>query len=98
MNPSPTIQAVSNVGDRGGVSYPWASVQVLVPLLGGICIFAGFMIWEAKGARLPIIPGESVSNDEDSVDIGEGYMMRADWPSMTPTPRLLLHYGPNCAL
>ncbi|KAJ3552656.1 hypothetical protein NM688_g4034 [Phlebia brevispora] len=40
----------------GGVTYPWASVQVLVPLLLGAFILALFLVWEAKFAALPIMP------------------------------------------
>lgn len=40
----------------GGVTYPWASAAVLVPLLLGAVVFALFLVWEAKFARLPIIP------------------------------------------
>ncbi|KIP12091.1 hypothetical protein PHLGIDRAFT_62405 [Phlebiopsis gigantea 11061_1 CR5-6] len=40
----------------GGVTYPWQSAQVLVPLLLGAAVFAVFLVWEAKGAKLPIIP------------------------------------------
>ena len=40
----------------GGVTYPWVSVQVLLPLLLGAAIFVVFLVWEAKCAKLPIIP------------------------------------------
>ncbi|KZT23709.1 MFS general substrate transporter [Neolentinus lepideus HHB14362 ss-1] len=40
----------------GGVTYPWASAQVLVPLFLGVLVAAGFVVWEAKFAVLPIIP------------------------------------------
>ena len=40
----------------GGVTYPWASAQVLVPLLLGAFILFLFLIWEAKFAGLPIMP------------------------------------------
>ncbi|TFK49175.1 MFS general substrate transporter [Heliocybe sulcata] len=40
----------------GGVTYPWASAQVLVPLFLGVLVLAGFFVWEAKYAVLPIIP------------------------------------------
>lgn len=40
----------------GGVTYPWQSAQVLVPLFLGAAVFAVFLFWEAKFAKLPIIP------------------------------------------
>lgn len=40
----------------GGVTYPWTSAAALVPLLLGAAVFALFLVWEAKFARLPIIP------------------------------------------
>lgn len=40
----------------GGVTYPWASAAVLVPLLLGAAVFALFLVWESRYARLPIIP------------------------------------------
>ncbi|KDQ58485.1 hypothetical protein JAAARDRAFT_34295 [Jaapia argillacea MUCL 33604] len=40
----------------GGVTYPWVSAQVLVPLILGITVLAVFLLWESKWAKLPIIP------------------------------------------
>ncbi|GJE94802.1 MFS general substrate transporter [Phanerochaete sordida] len=40
----------------GGVTYPWGSAPVLVPLLLGGAVFALFLFWEARFAKLPIIP------------------------------------------
>ncbi|EPQ54241.1 MFS general substrate transporter [Gloeophyllum trabeum ATCC 11539] len=41
---------------RGGVTYPWLSAQVLVPLILGVIVLAGFVVWEARYAALPIVP------------------------------------------
>ncbi|KAI0687844.1 Mfs1.2 [Cerioporus squamosus] len=40
----------------GGVVYAWSSVHVLVPLILGLCGLAGFLVYEAKWARNPIVP------------------------------------------
>jgi hypothetical protein len=40
----------------GGVTFPWTSAAVLVPLCLGVAVFAVFLVWEAKYAKLPIIP------------------------------------------
>ncbi|KAF8630545.1 hypothetical protein AX15_002847 [Amanita polypyramis BW_CC] len=40
----------------GGVTFPWASPQVLVTLFSGLCVIALFCLWEWKGANLPIVP------------------------------------------
>jgi hypothetical protein len=41
----------------GGVTYPWTSAAVLAPLILGVAAFVVFFVWEAKFAKLPIIPG-----------------------------------------
>lgn len=40
----------------GGVTYPWVSAPVLVPMLLGAAIFVLFVFWEGKYAALPIMP------------------------------------------
>ncbi|KZT29870.1 MFS general substrate transporter [Neolentinus lepideus HHB14362 ss-1] len=40
----------------GGVTYSWTSAPVLVPLILGIAVLIGFVIWEAHFATLPIVP------------------------------------------
>lgn len=45
----------------GGTTYPWVSAPVLVTLLLGVGFFVVFIIWEARFAKLPIIPGGSNS-------------------------------------
>ncbi|KIJ64377.1 hypothetical protein HYDPIDRAFT_175698 [Hydnomerulius pinastri MD-312] len=40
----------------GGVTFPWNSPIVLVPLCLGVLVVFLFCIWEWKGARLPIVP------------------------------------------
>ncbi|KDQ59098.1 hypothetical protein JAAARDRAFT_652302 [Jaapia argillacea MUCL 33604] len=40
----------------GGVTYPWLSAAVLVPLLLGGVVLVAFLVWEAKWAVIPIIP------------------------------------------
>ncbi|KAH7100050.1 MFS general substrate transporter [Auriculariales sp. MPI-PUGE-AT-0066] len=40
----------------GGVTYPWASAAVLVPMLVGGLVFALFVVWEGRFAKVPIIP------------------------------------------
>jgi hypothetical protein len=45
----------------GGVTYSWTSGAVLAPLILGVCTFIAFLFWEAKYAKLPIIPGKLFS-------------------------------------
>ncbi|OCH93462.1 MFS general substrate transporter [Obba rivulosa] len=40
----------------GGVTFPWTSAIVLVPLFSGLVVVSLFCLWEWKGARLPIVP------------------------------------------
>ncbi|EIN07711.1 MFS general substrate transporter [Punctularia strigosozonata HHB-11173 SS5] len=41
---------------RGGVTFPWASAAVLVPIILGVLVFGVFLYWEANHASLPIVP------------------------------------------
>ncbi|KZT66693.1 hypothetical protein DAEQUDRAFT_443061 [Daedalea quercina L-15889] len=40
----------------GGVSYGWTSAPVLVTLILGVIIYSLFLVWEAKMAKIPIVP------------------------------------------
>lgn len=40
----------------GGVTFPWNSAVILGPLISGFAAWALFVVWEWKGARLPIVP------------------------------------------
>ncbi|KXN90675.1 hypothetical protein AN958_03960 [Leucoagaricus sp. SymC.cos] len=40
----------------GGVTFPWISGTILGPLISGFFAWVLFVLWEAKGARLPIVP------------------------------------------
>ena len=40
----------------GGVTHPWSSAAVLVPLVLGVVLFALFLVWEGKFAKLPLVP------------------------------------------
>ena len=40
----------------GGVTHPWTSAAVLVPLVLSGVMFVLFLVWEAKFATLPIVP------------------------------------------
>jgi uncharacterized membrane protein len=42
----------------GGYSHPWVSAYVLVQLLIGISLIIGFIVWEVKFAKYPMIPHE----------------------------------------
>jgi hypothetical protein len=44
--------------NNGGYLHPWDSAQVLVPLILGVLILAGFVIWEMRFAKVPIAPRE----------------------------------------
>jgi EmrB/QacA subfamily drug resistance transporter len=39
----------------GGQSFPWGSWQVLLPLVGGLAVLAGFVVWEDRTVE-PIVP------------------------------------------
>ncbi|KAG8911339.1 hypothetical protein FRC00_006670 [Tulasnella sp. 408] len=45
-----------------GVKYPWASYQVLVPLILGLLLTVAFFVYEAKFAIEPVVPWELVNN------------------------------------
>ncbi len=45
-----------------GVKHPWGSYQVLVPLVIGLVMTAGFFVYEAKYAIEPVVPWELVNN------------------------------------
>lgn len=40
----------------GGYQYTWDSVQALVPLILGVVLLVGFVIWEAYFAKYPLWP------------------------------------------
>ncbi|KAH8832721.1 MFS general substrate transporter [Flagelloscypha sp. PMI_526] len=40
----------------GGIKYSWTSVPVLVPLMSSFILFGLFLLWEARWAKLPIVP------------------------------------------
>lgn len=54
-----TTIRVSN-SQQGGVSFPWRSAIVLGPLCAGIVAVGLFCVWEAKVAKLPLIPSRSI--------------------------------------
>ncbi|KAK3717409.1 hypothetical protein LTR37_005798 [Vermiconidia calcicola] len=42
----------------GGYSHSWTSAYVLCTLLIGIALLVGWVVWEAKFAKHPMVPGE----------------------------------------
>src|SRR6202012_1743650 len=40
----------------GGSDHPWISAYVLCMLFVGAALIAGFVIWEWKGAKYPMVP------------------------------------------
>ncbi|KAJ7667521.1 iron permease [Mycena polygramma] len=46
----------------GGIRYPWASAEVLAPLIIGFLLLAVFAVYEAKVAARPTIPLDVISN------------------------------------
>ncbi|KAF5362270.1 hypothetical protein D9756_002066 [Leucocoprinus leucothites] len=40
----------------GGVTFPWNSPIILGTLIGGLAICVLFVIWEWRGAKLPVLP------------------------------------------
>ncbi|KAH8831209.1 MFS general substrate transporter [Flagelloscypha sp. PMI_526] len=46
----------------GGVTYKWESAPVLIPLVLGAVILGGFVIWEWRFAKLPIVPVHIFAN------------------------------------
>ncbi|KAG8946150.1 hypothetical protein FRC04_012005 [Tulasnella sp. 424] len=45
-----------------GAKHPWSSYQVLVPLILGLALMAGFFVYEAKVPVEPVVPWELVNN------------------------------------
>ncbi|KAG8946147.1 hypothetical protein FRC04_012002 [Tulasnella sp. 424] len=45
-----------------GSKHPWSSYQVLVPLILGLALIAGFFVYEAKVPAEPVVPWELVNN------------------------------------
>lgn len=45
-----------------GAKHPWSSYQVLLPLILGLFLIAGFFVYEAKVAVEPVVPWELVNN------------------------------------
>ena len=39
----------------GGITAPWGSAQVLVPLILGIALLGFFLVWEAVFAKHPLV-------------------------------------------
>ncbi|KAJ7762782.1 iron permease [Mycena maculata] len=46
----------------GGIRYPWASAQVLAPLIIGFCLLFLFAVYEAKVPSQPTIPLDVIAN------------------------------------
>ena len=42
----------------GGYNHPWTDAYVLCTLIIGFFLMVAFVIWEWKGARIPMIPRE----------------------------------------
>jgi hypothetical protein len=42
----------------GGYTHPWSSGYVLSQLIIGIFLIIGFVLWEWKGAKIPMVPRE----------------------------------------
>lgn len=42
----------------GGYTHPWTSAYVLAQLIIGILLIIAFVIWEWKGAKVPMVPRE----------------------------------------
>lgn len=40
----------------GGVTRPWSSAAVIATLVVGGVLVVAFLLWEAKGPRVPILP------------------------------------------
>ncbi|KAK3695494.1 major facilitator superfamily domain-containing protein [Podospora appendiculata] len=40
----------------GGYQDPWASAQVLAPLIAGVVLLVAFVAWEIRGTKNPMIP------------------------------------------
>ncbi|KAF8584808.1 iron permease [Ramaria rubella] len=54
---------IANVGLAfAGIKFPWGSAQVLAPLIIGLALIAGFMVYEKLVPKEPSIPWDVVSN------------------------------------
>ncbi|KAI1073059.1 hypothetical protein LB507_009052 [Fusarium sp. FIESC RH6] len=40
----------------GGTASHWQSWYIILPLVAGLCLMVGFITWEQRGARHPLIP------------------------------------------
>jgi hypothetical protein len=45
----------------GGYTHPWTSAYVLAPLIIGFLLMVVFIVWEAKFAKVPMVPHEMFS-------------------------------------
>lgn len=41
----------------GGYTHPWTSAGTLAPLIIGLLLIVAFVVWEAKFAKNPMVPG-----------------------------------------
>lgn len=46
----------------GGITAPWGSAQVLVPLILGIVLLILFLVWDAFFATYPLVPFSLTAN------------------------------------
>ena len=40
----------------GGGQYPWDSAHVIATIIAGFAVCVGFMLWQWKGPRYPLVP------------------------------------------
>ena len=43
----------------GGGQYPWDSAHVIATIIAGFAVCVGFMLWQWKGPRYPLVPRKS---------------------------------------
>lgn len=56
----------------GGIRFPWSSWQVLVPLFVGLALLAGFIMFEAKVPKMPLVSMDNDNNKTSETDFNPG--------------------------
>jgi MFS family permease len=76
-----------------GEEHPWQSPAVIATLAVGFAVSAGFLLWEWKGARLPLIP---VHIFKSRVVNGATITMFINGCNFVPQGRTPCHYSDGC--
>ena len=72
----------------GGYTHPWASAYVLCTMLIGLALIAAWVVYEAKYAPYPMVPGELFS--------GQRIVDSAAWVLLLLQPSVRYFSTPHC--